>query len=339
MARGPTGAAAAPTTHEQRPSTAPTTTRAIGARVGATGRAPRRWHASPDQSAAWSNRSCTGRVVTVSSPSRFAAEFSQTAPSGPRPGRSLPTYRHVGAKTVAADSATTGACPCPCPPRSPRPSPRWPNGSPTGAAGVPTTRSAPSTSSTRPPACGAWPRSSTAPPSRSGIPMSEAEGIQMGFIEGRVNPSHTMVSVNAPPERRTRSGSPSPRTWSPSPCSAPPTGTAWPTPPTGPDPDGGRLYNGYPASSITEDGASRPRDPADPDPGVPGPPARRGPGQGPRAARARLPDHPGDLDAACALGGPHRRAGRRASWSAPARPPISPSPAVPASGAADRSAT
>ncbi len=31
-----------------------------------------------------------------------------------------------------------------------------------------------------------------------GIPMSEAEGIQMGFIEGRVNPTHTMVTVNAP---------------------------------------------------------------------------------------------------------------------------------------------
>ena len=35
-----------------------------------------------------------------------------------------------------------------------------------------------------------------------GIPMSEAEGIQMGFVEGRVNPTRTMVSVNAPPERR-----------------------------------------------------------------------------------------------------------------------------------------
>ena len=31
-----------------------------------------------------------------------------------------------------------------------------------------------------------------------GIPLSEAEGIQMGFIEGRVNPTHTMVTVNAP---------------------------------------------------------------------------------------------------------------------------------------------
>ena len=31
-----------------------------------------------------------------------------------------------------------------------------------------------------------------------GIPMSAAEGIQMGFIEGRVNPTHTMVAVDAP---------------------------------------------------------------------------------------------------------------------------------------------
>ena len=31
-----------------------------------------------------------------------------------------------------------------------------------------------------------------------GLPLSEAEGIQMGFVEGRVNPSRTMVQVNHP---------------------------------------------------------------------------------------------------------------------------------------------
>ena len=31
-----------------------------------------------------------------------------------------------------------------------------------------------------------------------GLPMSEAEGIQMGFIEGRVNPTRSMICVNNP---------------------------------------------------------------------------------------------------------------------------------------------
>lgn len=31
-----------------------------------------------------------------------------------------------------------------------------------------------------------------------GLPLSEAEGIQMGFIEGRVNPSRQMIQVNKP---------------------------------------------------------------------------------------------------------------------------------------------
>jgi kynurenine formamidase len=31
-----------------------------------------------------------------------------------------------------------------------------------------------------------------------GLPLSEAEGIQLGFVEGRVNPTRTMVSVNKP---------------------------------------------------------------------------------------------------------------------------------------------
>ncbi|MGA2474476.1 MAG: cyclase family protein, partial [Acidimicrobiales bacterium] len=31
-----------------------------------------------------------------------------------------------------------------------------------------------------------------------GLPLSEAEGIQLGFIEGRVNPTRAMVQVNLP---------------------------------------------------------------------------------------------------------------------------------------------
>ena len=31
-----------------------------------------------------------------------------------------------------------------------------------------------------------------------GLPLSEAEGIQLGFVEGRVNPTLTMVQVNQP---------------------------------------------------------------------------------------------------------------------------------------------
>ena len=37
-----------------------------------------------------------------------------------------------------------------------------------------------------------------------GLPLSEAEGIQMGFVEGRVNPSRTMVQINQPVEPRPR---------------------------------------------------------------------------------------------------------------------------------------
>ena len=117
------------------------------------------------------NHPCAVSCTTVSCPSRFAAESLRTTARDSTWPLCHLIYRHVGPKTVAGiddKSATTGACPCPCPPRSPAPSPRWPSRSPTGAAGVRTTSSAPSTSSTRPHACVAWPRSSTAPPSTSG---------------------------------------------------------------------------------------------------------------------------------------------------------------------------
>ena len=37
-----------------------------------------------------------------------------------------------------------------------------------------------------------------------GLPLSEAEGIQLGFVEGRVNPTRTMIHVNEPRRRRPR---------------------------------------------------------------------------------------------------------------------------------------
>ena len=89
-----------------------------------------------------------------------------------------------------------------------------------------------------------------------GIPMSEAEGIQMGFIEGRVNPTHTMVAVNHP-----QSDLPGWVAFSEDVVSfAVQCATHWDGlahASYGPAPDGGRLYNGFPAASITEAGASR----------------------------------------------------------------------------------
>ena len=83
------------------------------------------------------------------------------------------------------------------------------------------------------------------------LPLSEADGIQQGFVPGRINPRHRMVALNDP---------------------------------LGPDPEwirssedvvelatqcathwdaiahvsyGGKIWNGYPASSVTAEGASR----------------------------------------------------------------------------------
>ena len=84
-----------------------------------------------------------------------------------------------------------------------------------------------------------------------GLPLSEAEGIQMGFIKGRVNPTRSMIQVNQPL-------SPDPD-WV---CSSEDVvtlalqcATHW---------DGlahcsygGVIYNGYPASSVTAEGAGR----------------------------------------------------------------------------------
>jgi kynurenine formamidase len=84
-----------------------------------------------------------------------------------------------------------------------------------------------------------------------GLPLSEGEGIQMGFVEGRVNPRRTMVQVNHPL-------SPDPD-WI---CAsediltmATQAATHW---------DAlahcsyrGVIYNGYPATAVTADGAAR----------------------------------------------------------------------------------
>ncbi|HEY1830387.1 MAG TPA: cyclase family protein [Acidimicrobiales bacterium] len=84
-----------------------------------------------------------------------------------------------------------------------------------------------------------------------GLPLSEAEGIQMGFIEGRVNPTRSMIQVNQPL-------SPDPD-WV---CASEDVvtlalqcATHW---------DGlahvsydGVIYNGYPADSVTGQGATR----------------------------------------------------------------------------------
>ena len=85
------------------------------------------------------------------------------------------------------------------------------------------------------------------------IPLSEHEGIQLGFVEGRINPVHSMVTVNAP-----QGEDPGWVAFSEDVVTmALQSATHW---------DGlahasyggpveGRLYNGYPASSVTAEGA------------------------------------------------------------------------------------
>jgi len=84
-----------------------------------------------------------------------------------------------------------------------------------------------------------------------GLPLSEAEGIQMGFVEGRVNPSRTMVQINHPL-------SPDPD-WI---CAsedivtmATQCATHWDA--LAHCSYGGVIYNGYPAAAVTADGAAR----------------------------------------------------------------------------------
>jgi kynurenine formamidase len=135
-----------------------------------------------------------------------------------------------------------------------------------------------------------------------GLPLSAEEGIQVGFVEGRVNPARSMVAVNNPL-------SPDP-TWIASSedvvtmamqCATHWDGLAHVS--YGAGPDGGRLYNGFPAASVTEAGAGKlgihlvktlvsrgvlldiPR------------------AKGVEILEPGYPITPGDLDDACALGG------------------------------------
>jgi kynurenine formamidase len=84
-----------------------------------------------------------------------------------------------------------------------------------------------------------------------GLPLSDAEGIQAGFVKGRVNPTRTMIQVN-------EALSPDPdwiRTSEDLLTMATQSATHWDA--LAHASYGGVIYNGYPASSITEAGAAR----------------------------------------------------------------------------------
>jgi kynurenine formamidase len=89
-----------------------------------------------------------------------------------------------------------------------------------------------------------------------GLPMSESEGIQMGFIEGRVNPTRSMICVNNPlsPDPEWIASSEDVVTFAMQ-CATHWDGLAHVS--YGAGPDGGKLYNGYPASSVTEAGTTK----------------------------------------------------------------------------------
>ncbi len=89
-----------------------------------------------------------------------------------------------------------------------------------------------------------------------GLPLSAAEGIQRGFVPGRINPERTMISVNGPlsPDPEWIASSEDVVTMALQ-CATHWDGLAHAS--YGAGPDGGRLYNGYPASSITEAGATK----------------------------------------------------------------------------------
>ena len=89
-----------------------------------------------------------------------------------------------------------------------------------------------------------------------GLPMSESEGIQMGFIEGRVNPTRSMICVNNPlsPDPEWIASSEDVVTFAMQ-CATHWDGLAHVS--YGAGPDGGKLYNGYPATSVTEAGTTK----------------------------------------------------------------------------------
>jgi kynurenine formamidase len=85
-----------------------------------------------------------------------------------------------------------------------------------------------------------------------GLPLSEAEGIQLGFVEGRVNPTRTMVQVNQP----VNADQPDWVCFSEDVLTmATQCATHWDA--LAHASYGGVIYNGYPAASVTADGAAR----------------------------------------------------------------------------------
>ncbi len=89
-----------------------------------------------------------------------------------------------------------------------------------------------------------------------GLPLSSAEGIQLGFIEGRVNPELTMICVNSPlsPDPAWISSSEEAVSLATQ-CATHWDGLAHVS--YGSGPDGPSLYNGWPASVVTSEGATR----------------------------------------------------------------------------------
>ncbi len=84
-----------------------------------------------------------------------------------------------------------------------------------------------------------------------GLPLSESEGIQMGFVEGRSNPTRTMVQVNVP-----ASADPEWVCFSEDVLTlATQCATHWDA--LAHSSYGGVIYNGYPAASVTDEGAAR----------------------------------------------------------------------------------
>jgi len=85
-----------------------------------------------------------------------------------------------------------------------------------------------------------------------GLPLSEAEGIQLGFVEGRINPSRTMVQVNRP----VNADQPDWICFSEDVLTlATQCATHWDA--LAHSSYGGVIYNGYPASTVSAGGAAR----------------------------------------------------------------------------------
>jgi kynurenine formamidase len=84
-----------------------------------------------------------------------------------------------------------------------------------------------------------------------GLPLSEAEGIQVGVVEGRVNPTRTMVQVNVP----VNAEQPDWVCFSEDVLTlATQCATHWDS--LAHSSYGGIIYNGYPAASVTAEGAT-----------------------------------------------------------------------------------